>query len=305
MDWINIHTSTLRSPEFLGECPRVRATWLCLLSYSVSQENSGRIEKCASWKSRQWQQICGITLAEVRAESALWSWDGDDLTVAYYPMQEQVKVISARENGKRGGRPKRTEPEPGGYEPDQTEPEPSAKRKEKKRKESPPYPPEGVGGGGEKKEGTDPEPPPPNPPRSPRVSPSDPRLRTILAAFPALKKRGIDPADALAGVAKRNGNGAKWLVALAAAAADPKVRRPLACAEARLGGVPDGSHALRDALAALAPPPSSTRCVCGGALAEKMAPGAGKSRMVCAECGNSWPYAVTRAVAQLEKEKNA
>jgi len=104
MIYLNLKTSTLRAPEYIGSEPTARATWLNLLCYSCEQENGGTITGCAAWKDRQWQQTAGVTLAEVREESSLWQWVGDDLVVAFYPADKQAEVQSKREAGRRGGK---------------------------------------------------------------------------------------------------------------------------------------------------------------------------------------------------------
>ncbi len=100
MDWLNLHTSVLDSQEFLGAEPTVRATWLCLLRYCVGQENSGVIPSSKAWGDRRWQQVCRVTLAEVQQASELWSWDGDDLRVSFYPSDKQAEVQAKRGAGK-------------------------------------------------------------------------------------------------------------------------------------------------------------------------------------------------------------
>lgn len=129
MDWINIHVSALLSHEFLGSSPIERATWLCLLRYCVTQENGGLIEKCCVWKDRKWQQICGVTIKEVKSDSGLWVWEQDGehkgLRVKFYPVEKeklvqqnrsagavggqaktQAKTQASQVNGTKGGRPK-------------------------------------------------------------------------------------------------------------------------------------------------------------------------------------------------------
>jgi hypothetical protein len=96
MEWLNIHISTLRSPEFIGSDPTERATWLCVLGYSVEQENGGRMTGAALWKDRQWQQACGVTLREVRGAYRLLKADGDDILVNGYPTAKEKQVRQAR-----------------------------------------------------------------------------------------------------------------------------------------------------------------------------------------------------------------
>jgi hypothetical protein len=114
MDWLNLHTSILDSPEVVGAEPLDRGTWLMLLRYCIGQECGGIIADCAGWKDRKWQQLAKVTLAEVRRESDLWQWVGDNLVVRFYPSDKETQVRQKREtartNGQRGGRPK-TNPE--------------------------------------------------------------------------------------------------------------------------------------------------------------------------------------------------
>ena len=104
MNWINIETKTMRSPEFIGSEPDQRATWLCLLAYCAEQENGGSIAACGEWKSRRWQQTCGVTTDEVCSHCDLWTWEGDSLTVWGYPVAKEQEVKTMREAGSRGGK---------------------------------------------------------------------------------------------------------------------------------------------------------------------------------------------------------
>ena len=103
MNWLNIETTTLDSEAFVGSDPVARATWLCLLRFCAGQENGGKITACKSWPDRKWQQMARVTKAEVEAESALWVWSGEDLTVWSYPADKQAEVQHKRAAGKRGG----------------------------------------------------------------------------------------------------------------------------------------------------------------------------------------------------------
>lgn len=104
MIYFTLRVSTLRSPEYIGSEPTARATWLNLLAYCCEQENGGTIPACSGWKDRQWQQTCGITLAEAQDQSSLWSWDASDVVVAFYPADKQAEIEAKREAGRRGGR---------------------------------------------------------------------------------------------------------------------------------------------------------------------------------------------------------
>jgi hypothetical protein len=103
MIYLNLKTSTLRAPEYIGSEPTQRGTWLNLMCYCCEQENGGVIDGCAGWKDRQWQQTAGVTLAEVREDCDLWKWDGEALVVTFYPSDKEAEVRGKREAGKRGG----------------------------------------------------------------------------------------------------------------------------------------------------------------------------------------------------------
>ena len=104
MNWLNLQTSVIRSPEYVGCDPVQRATWLNLMIYCAEQENGGVIPDCASWKDRRWQQTCGVTKPEVDDQCDLWSFDGENLTVWAYPAEKQEEIQKMRESGARGGK---------------------------------------------------------------------------------------------------------------------------------------------------------------------------------------------------------
>lgn len=99
MDWLNIHASTLDSPQFIGSDPVERSTWLCLLRFCIGQENGGVIEDCADWQDRRWQQLARVTKREIARKCELWSFDGDKLVVWAYPVSKQDEVQAKRKAG--------------------------------------------------------------------------------------------------------------------------------------------------------------------------------------------------------------
>ena len=123
MNWLNLQTSVIRSPEYVGCDPVQRATWLNLMIYCAEQENGGVIPSAASWKDRRWQQTCGVTKSEVEDKCELWSFDGENLTLWGYPTEKEEEIQKMRESGARGGK-KRAEN--------------AAKSKEKQDSSSPP-----------------------------------------------------------------------------------------------------------------------------------------------------------------------
>jgi hypothetical protein len=104
MNWLNIYTPVLRSPEFIGSEPVARATWLYVFAYCAEQENGGRIIGAKNWKDRQWQQTCGVTLSEVESSKPLLAWEGEDLVLHSYPNEKEAEVQAKREGGKKGGK---------------------------------------------------------------------------------------------------------------------------------------------------------------------------------------------------------
>jgi len=103
MNWINIKTSDLRSPEFIGSDPTARGTWVAVLGYCYEQENAGRIKSCKAWKDRQWQQVCGVTREEIDSAKSLMSWEDDDLQVWGYPAELENEIKAKRQAGRKGG----------------------------------------------------------------------------------------------------------------------------------------------------------------------------------------------------------
>lgn len=103
MEWLNLHTSTLDSPEFIGADPNQRATWLCLLRYCVGQENGGTIEGGFEWSDRKLQQLIRITRAELDDRCQLWRRSaGDSIEVNFYPTAKEKQVRANRVNAVAG-----------------------------------------------------------------------------------------------------------------------------------------------------------------------------------------------------------
>lgn len=155
MNWLNLRTAHLRGPEFVGSSPMERGVWLCVLAYCAEVENGGRIAGAASWKSRQWQQACGVTRNEIDKTTRLLSWNGEDLIVWNYPNEKEKEVVFKRnvavENGKKGGRPLKngsveeptseTNEKPTLVISDNQRPKAGGERKEKEKGMEPPKPP--------------------------------------------------------------------------------------------------------------------------------------------------------------------
>jgi len=107
MQWLNISVDALQSMEFKRSNPIKRSTWLSLMGYCCQHETSGRIEGCRDWSDREWLQVCGVTKEEVHTDSLLCTFEGEDLLVAFYPIDQESKAIQNRINGGKGGRPRK------------------------------------------------------------------------------------------------------------------------------------------------------------------------------------------------------
>lgn len=103
MEWFQIFSSDLGSPDFVLSKESVRGTWISLLAYCCAQENGGRIVGAREWPAAAWPQLCRVQAKSVAADSLLWQWDGADLVVRYYPAKSAERCAANRENGRKGG----------------------------------------------------------------------------------------------------------------------------------------------------------------------------------------------------------
>lgn len=104
MQYLNIKIVDLRHPNYIGSDPIDRATWLNLSAFCAERENGGVIADCREWKSRMWEQVCGVTAEEVMRPCALWEWSGPDLKVWNYPVEKEGIVKRKRDYASRGGK---------------------------------------------------------------------------------------------------------------------------------------------------------------------------------------------------------
>lgn len=109
MNWLNIEIKNLTGEEFLGESPAVNGVWLRLMSYCAQQENGGVIKDCANWKDAKWGFIVKVYKSEIKEDTALWTWKGNNLHVWSYPMAHEIATQAKR----KGGQAKWRKPEPG------------------------------------------------------------------------------------------------------------------------------------------------------------------------------------------------
>lgn len=104
MEYLNLKLSTLGDIRYIGSPPIFRATWINLLAYCAKMENGGLIETCLQWGDGTWGQIAGLKRKEVNAVSTLWEWEGENLRVWGYPIENQRICHIRREIGRAGGR---------------------------------------------------------------------------------------------------------------------------------------------------------------------------------------------------------
>lgn len=112
MEWLNIHTSTIDSPEVGAAEPQDIGTWLKLLRYCAGQENGGRIRGAKEWPERLWLFGVKVTAADVQRECDLWTWQGADLLVEFYPKQKESEVRAKRKGGTKGAHSRWSEKKP-------------------------------------------------------------------------------------------------------------------------------------------------------------------------------------------------
>ena len=107
MNWINLNIDVIRGEEYIDAEPVSRATWISLMAWCCSQENGGVIKDARAWGDRKWQQLCGVTLAEVETMCLLYGFEEQNLVVNFYPLDQESKVQKNRASGKKGGRPRK------------------------------------------------------------------------------------------------------------------------------------------------------------------------------------------------------
>jgi hypothetical protein len=114
VNWLNVETRVARAAEFARASTRARGAYISVLLYCAEQENGGRLVGAKHWDDLMWIKCCCVALRDVNAAAPLLAWDGDDLIVWRYPLDQEVtmalKKKAAKENGKQGGRPRNPVP---------------------------------------------------------------------------------------------------------------------------------------------------------------------------------------------------
>lgn len=104
VNWLNIRTEKLRSPDVVKASHVALATWLRVITYCVEQENGGRIVGGADWNDRMWLMTCGVDAIEVAGASPLLRREGADILVSMYPSEKEKEVRKNRTSSAKGGR---------------------------------------------------------------------------------------------------------------------------------------------------------------------------------------------------------
>lgn len=102
MNYFSLDVGTLSQPQFLGAPEAILGTWLKLVRFCAQAVNGGKILGAGAWDERLWLITCGCPLASVKVESALWKWDGNDLSVSDYPAWSENQFKLSSEGGSKG-----------------------------------------------------------------------------------------------------------------------------------------------------------------------------------------------------------
>ena len=104
MRYFPVECASVTGPAFSCASFEQQGQWLNLLTYCAGQENGGRIEGAAELPAVFFQRSLAMSKKEFESECPLWTWDGQDLVVKFYPLQNQEKCQTLRESGRKGGR---------------------------------------------------------------------------------------------------------------------------------------------------------------------------------------------------------
>lgn len=114
MNFWSFYASLIGKPEMGAASHSSVGVWLRVLCYCVTQENRGVCAGVRRLPSRALSSLLQCNLEELDAAAAdapdLLRFEGDDLTVAFYPHVEHAALDAKREGGKKGGRPSKAHP---------------------------------------------------------------------------------------------------------------------------------------------------------------------------------------------------
>ena len=104
MRFFPVECATVTGTDFICATFEQQGQWLSLMTYCATQENGGRIEGAAVMPEVFFQRALNMTKRDLQSDCPLWEWDGEDLSVKFYPLQNQEKCEALRESGRKGGR---------------------------------------------------------------------------------------------------------------------------------------------------------------------------------------------------------
>lgn len=103
MNWINLRTELLRTPEFMSAKDGAIETWLRVLAYCCEQENGGSMTGSNSWSDKVWTCAAGVSKQQVIDAFPLIKETESGYVIVGYPQSKQAEVEAKREAGRKGG----------------------------------------------------------------------------------------------------------------------------------------------------------------------------------------------------------
>lgn len=104
MLWLNLELRLLQNKAFATAETVDVGTWLRLMNYCCSQENSGLIRDAKTWSERAWMLTFGLQKAEVERKCDLWSWRENHLRVNFFPVHSLDHVKRLRAQASKAGK---------------------------------------------------------------------------------------------------------------------------------------------------------------------------------------------------------
>jgi hypothetical protein len=89
MRYWNMDVKWVRSGAMADLSLEEVGAWTRVSGYCVDQENRGRIKGARLWSDARWRQTTGVCRKVIERCQTLFSWDGDDLLVSKYPINQE------------------------------------------------------------------------------------------------------------------------------------------------------------------------------------------------------------------------
>lgn len=86
-----------KSTDFQDATDAEVGIWLKLVMYCSKHENGGVIVGAKQWTPRHTDRSLMVVKEDLLDPSGMWSWQGDDLHVSYYPKDHQDRYLAKRE----------------------------------------------------------------------------------------------------------------------------------------------------------------------------------------------------------------